>query len=89
MVTAGPGWSTYLGVAIVHVLHDAAGGEQAAAHVPGGAAAVLRVVVVGVVVHYGNQGLCRVQLSLPRAKNWALGKELFCRVPHSAKIYTR
>jgi len=50
MVTAGPGWSTYLGVAVVHVLHDAAGGEQAAAHVPGGAAAVLRVVVVAVVV---------------------------------------
>ena len=36
-----------------------------------------------------KQGLCRVQLSLPRAKNRALGKELFCRVSHSAKIYTR
>ena len=37
------------------------------------------------IYHYRKQGLCRVQLSLPRAKSRALGKELFCRVPHSAK----
>ena len=39
--------------------------------------------------HYGKQGLCRVQLSLLSAKSRALDKELFCRVPHSATIYTR
>ena len=41
------------------------------------------------IYHYRKQGLCRVQLSLPRAKSRALDKELFYRVPHSATIYTR
>jgi len=32
-----------------------------------------------------EQGLCQVQTALPSVKNWALDKDLLCRVPHSAK----
>ena len=39
--------------------------------------------------HGWKQRLCRVQNSLPSVKNRALGKDLLCRVPHSAKNYTR
>ena len=35
--------------------------------------------------HYWKQRLCRVQNSLPSVKNRALGKDLLCRVLHSAK----
>ena len=39
--------------------------------------------------HYWKQRLCRVQNSLPSVKNRALGKDLLCRVLHSAKNCTR
>ena len=39
--------------------------------------------------HYGKQGLCRVFPTLPSAKCRALGKDILCRVPHSAKPNTR
>jgi len=39
--------------------------------------------------HYWKQRLCRVQNSLPNVKNRALGKDLLCRVLHSAKNCTR
>ena len=40
-------------------------------------------------IHYWKQRLCRVQNSLPSVKNRALGKDLLCRVLHSAKNCTR
>ena len=39
--------------------------------------------------HYGKNVICRVQKSLPSAKFRALGKDMLCRVPHSAKYNTR
>ena len=39
--------------------------------------------------HYWKPGLCQVQTALPIVKNRALGKDLRCRVPHSAKNCTR
>jgi len=39
--------------------------------------------------HYGKHVICRVQKSLPSAKFRALGKDLLCRAPHSAKYNTR
>ena len=36
-------------------------------------------------IHYGKHVNCRVQKSLPSAKFRALGKDLLCRAPHSAK----
>ena len=41
------------------------------------------------VVSLLKQSLCRVQTALPSVKNRALGKDLLCRVPHSAKNCTR
>ena len=38
--------------------------------------------------HYGKHVICRVQKSLPSAKFRALGKDLLCRAPHSAKYGT-
>ena len=39
--------------------------------------------------HGWKQRLCRVQNSLPSVKNRALGKDLLCRVLHSANTGTR
>jgi hypothetical protein len=39
--------------------------------------------------HYGKPALCRVRGSLPSAKFQTLGKDLLCRVLHSAKPGTR
>ena len=39
--------------------------------------------------HYWKPGLCQVQTALPIVKNRTLGKDLRCRVPHSAKNCTR
>ena len=37
------------------------------------------------VQHYGRRALCRVLGALPSVETRALGKEVVCRVPHSAK----